>query len=194
MTIMNNGNIGSDVNEPITFSAYGSALEKRWQFFLDRITPFTYNRWITTAFLLSLFFLRIILVQGWYIVAYVLGIYLLNLLIAFLSPKFDPALEEMVNGEEEGDGMQLPTRADEEMRPFIRRLPEFKFWYWSTRSILIAFVCTTMRAFDLPVVWQILLFYFIVLFGVTMRRQLQHMARYRYVPWTQKKRPSKNSK
>lgn len=35
---------------------------------------------------LSLFF------QGWYIVTYALGIYHLNLFIAFLSPKIDPAI------------------------------------------------------------------------------------------------------
>ena len=36
--------------------------------------------------------------QGWFIIAYALGIYLLNLLIAFLSPRIDPALAEMDNG------------------------------------------------------------------------------------------------
>jgi len=30
--------------------------------------------------------------QGWYIIAYALGIYHLNLFIAFLTPKIDPAL------------------------------------------------------------------------------------------------------
>lgn len=33
-------------------------------------------------------------VQGWYIVTYALGIYHLNLFIAFLSPKVDPSLME----------------------------------------------------------------------------------------------------
>lgn len=32
--------------------------------------------------------------------------------------------------ENEGEeGPSLPTQADEEFKPFIRRLPEFKFWY-----------------------------------------------------------------
>ena len=26
------------------------------------------------------------------------------------------------------DGPSLPTKANEEFRPFMRRLPEFKFW------------------------------------------------------------------
>lgn len=33
--------------------------------------------------------------QGWYIVTYALGIYQLNLFIAFLTPKIDPALDEL---------------------------------------------------------------------------------------------------
>ena len=28
----------------------------------------------------------------------------------------------------EDDGPELPTKVDQEFRPFIRRLPEFKFW------------------------------------------------------------------
>lgn len=32
--------------------------------------------------------------QGWYIVTYALAIYHLNLLLAFLTPKIDPALAE----------------------------------------------------------------------------------------------------
>ena len=41
-----------------------------------------------------LYGVRVMLLQGWYIITYALAIYLLNLLIAFLSPKFDPALQE----------------------------------------------------------------------------------------------------
>ena len=32
--------------------------------------------------------------QGWYIVTYALGIYILNLFIAFLTPKIDPAMHD----------------------------------------------------------------------------------------------------
>lgn len=31
--------------------------------------------------------------QGWYVVTYALGIYHLNLFIAFLTPKIDPAMD-----------------------------------------------------------------------------------------------------
>lgn len=39
--------------------------------------------------------LMFVFFQGWYIVTYALGIYLLNLFIAFLTPKIDPALNDI---------------------------------------------------------------------------------------------------
>uniref|UniRef100_A0A0D3FT46 Uncharacterized protein n=1 Tax=Oryza barthii TaxID=65489 RepID=A0A0D3FT46_9ORYZ len=62
---------------------------------------------------------------GYYIVTYTLGIYILNLLIAFLSPQDDPEVAEELG---EG-GPVLPISASDEFRPFVRRLPEFKFWF-----------------------------------------------------------------
>ncbi|KAJ8966957.1 hypothetical protein NQ314_003179 [Rhamnusium bicolor] len=118
--------------------------------------------------------------QGWYIITYALGIYHLNLFIAFLTPKIDPAMD--FDGEENGPA--LPTRANEEFRPFIRRLPEFKFWYSVTKSTLIGFVCTFFDCFNVPVFWPILVMYFITLFCITMKRQIRHMIKYRYLPFT----------
>lgn len=63
-----------------------------------------------------------------------LAIYLLNLLLAFLQPKFDPSLQDdlLADEIEEGatdDGPALPSQRDDEFRPFVRRLPEWQFWY-----------------------------------------------------------------
>ena len=61
-------------------------------------------------------------------------IYLLNLFLAFIQPKFDPALAaDLAEDEAEAAEPGLPTSQSEtlqdgEFRPFIRRLPEFKFW------------------------------------------------------------------
>jgi hypothetical protein len=129
---------------------------------------------------------RIIHLQGFYIIAYALGIYLLNLFLAFLQPKWDePSLLDL-DGQEalDGDLPPLPQRNDEEFRPFIRRLPEFKFWVSTTRATVIGLACTLFDALDIPVFWPILLIYFIVLFVVTMKRQIRHMIKYRYVPFT----------
>ena len=81
-------------------------------------------------------------------------------------------------------GPELPTRANEEFRPFIRRLPEFKFWYSVSKSTLIALGCTFFECFNIPVFWPILVMYFITLFCITMKRQIKHMIKYRYIPFT----------
>jgi len=100
------------------------------------------------------------------IVAYSLGIYLLNLFLAFLSPKFDPALEQD-EGMEDGNASGLPTKEDQEFRPFVRRLPEFKFWYSTTKAISIGFFCSWFEIFNLPVFWPVLVVYWLILFGLT---------------------------
>lgn len=43
---------------------------------------------------------------------------------------------------------------------------------------------TFFSAFDVPVFWPILLFYWIVLFVSTMKRQIMHMVKYKYVPFS----------
>lgn len=100
-------------------------------------------------------------------VAYALGIYLLNLFLAFLQPKFDPSSDALDSEMEDGSVGTLPTKQDEEFKPFIRRLPEFKFWYWATRAIGISFVCTWFAIFDVPVFWPVLVMYWLILFVLT---------------------------
>ncbi|KAJ7350467.1 retrieval of early ER protein Rer1 [Mycena olivaceomarginata] len=163
-------------------------VQRQYQQFLDRWTPHILQRWLATAGLLALFFLRIVFSQGWYIVCYALAIYLLNLLLAFLQPKFDPSLQEdlLADDAEEGGSdpvSPLPSSRDDEFRPFVRRLPEWQFWLSATRATLVALFCTVSEVFDVPVYWPILVVYFFVLFALTMRRQIQHMIKYKYVPF-----------
>ena len=89
------------------------------------------------------------------------------------------------------DGPGLPTSVNQEFKPFVRRLPEFKFWsvfavskceiavvvvvcvrYSGTRAVAIAFVLTFFSMFNIPVFWPILVLYFIILFSLTMKRQI----------------------
>ncbi|KAI0090760.1 retrieval of early ER protein Rer1 [Irpex rosettiformis] len=167
-------------------SAQYTKLQRQYQQLLDKVTPFVMYRWLAMCGLLAIFMIRIILAQGWYIVCYAHAIYLLNLLLAFLQPKFDPSLQEDLMAdeiEEGGEEMSLPSQRDDEFRPFVRRLPEWQFWLSSTRATLVAILCTLSEAFDVPVYWPILVMYFFVLFALTMRRQIQHMIKYKYVPF-----------
>ncbi|KAG2069650.1 retrieval of early ER protein Rer1 [Suillus decipiens] len=165
-----------------------SKFQRQYQQTLDRWTPHVFQRWLATLFLLALFMLRIVLSQGWYIVCYGLAIYLLNLLLAFLQPKFDPSLEDDLLADEIEEGGDqsvpvLPSQRDDEFRPFVRRLPEWQFWLSATRATLVSLFCTVSEVFDVPVYWPILVVYFCVLFALTMRRQIQHMIKYKYIPF-----------
>ncbi|KAG6902379.1 hypothetical protein C0995_000941 [Termitomyces sp. Mi166 len=159
-----------------------SNVQRQYQQILDRWTPHVLQRWLSTGGLLAIFFLRILLAQDAH------AIYLLNLLLAFLQPKFDPSLQDDLMADEieeggEGATSPLPSQRDDEFRPFVRRLPEWQFWLSSTRATIIALFCTLSEVFDVPVYWPILVIYFFVLFALTMRRQIQHMIKYKYIPF-----------
>ncbi|KAJ9101633.1 hypothetical protein QFC20_005163 [Naganishia adeliensis] len=181
----------------------GNKWSRAYRTLLDRSNPLTVQRWMFTGVVLLIFLAVVLIRQGWYINA--LAIYLLNLFLAFLQPKFDPSMQQDLAAEDVEEGAPgLPgantgstqkgglsglmsgfsaEENDEEFRPFIRRLPEFKFWLSATKASLLALFATTSRVFDVPVYWPILLMYFFILFGLTMRRQIQHMIKYRYIPF-----------
>jgi len=152
------------------------SLRRRSQILLDKSTPHSVLRWIGFAVLAFLYLLRVWYLQGFYIVTYGLGIYLLNLFIGFLQPQDDM----------DADAPRLPTFAGQddepEFQPFIRRVPEFKFWWSATKAVVISMMMTLFSIFDIPVFWPILLLYFIVLFTITMKRQIEHMIKHSYIP------------
>ncbi|TYI56581.1 hypothetical protein E1A91_D11G220900v1 [Gossypium mustelinum] len=169
---------GDDLSQsyPATaISLWSFEVSRRYQHVLDKTVPHILYRWIACLVLVLIYAVRVYFVQGFYIITYGLGIYLLNLLMGFLSPQVDPEMQ---------DGPSLPTRGSDEFRPFVRRLPEFKFWYSITKAFCIAFVMTFFSVFDVPVFWPILLFYWLMLFILTMKRQILHMIKYKYVPFS----------
>ncbi|KAL5714026.1 Protein rer1a [Ranunculus cassubicifolius] len=177
---------GTDSNSDLSstnssfISDWTHNVSRRYQHLLDKSTPHVLRRWIGFGLIALIYMIRVYFLEGFYIVSYGLGIYILNLLIAFLSPQVDPEAEALVGD----DGPSLPTRGSDEFRPFVRRLPEFKFWYSMTKAFCIAFLMTYNSAFDVPVFWPILLFYWMVLFFLTMKRQILHMIKYKYVPFS----------
>eukprot|EP01026_Neomeris_dumetosa_P073712 TRINITY_DN7617_c0_g1_i4.p2 TRINITY_DN7617_c0_g1~~TRINITY_DN7617_c0_g1_i4.p2 ORF type:complete len:194 (+),score=5.47 TRINITY_DN7617_c0_g1_i4:252-833(+) len=150
------------------------SLSQRFQVFLDRITPLKGYRWLALVLIVTTYFVRVWLLRGFYVVTYALGIYNLNLLLGFITPQVDP----------ETEGPALPIKSDQEFKPFVRRLPEFKFWLHSTKAFLIGVVCTFFPVLDVPVFWPILLLYWLILVMVTMKKQIKHMIKYRYVPFS----------
>eukprot|EP00878_Enallax_costatus_P002352 GHUV01002528.1.p1 GENE.GHUV01002528.1~~GHUV01002528.1.p1 ORF type:complete len:185 (+),score=27.85 GHUV01002528.1:88-642(+) len=159
-------------NSPIAQITF--KINQQTQILLDRVAPLILPRWVAWAVSLVAYALRVYMLRGFYIVTYGLGIYNLNLLLGFITPQVDPELEE---------GPELPTKSDQEFKPFVRRLPEFKFWWSSIKSLWIGMLMTFFTMFDVPVFWPILLLYWLLLFTVTMKRQIKHMIKYRYLPF-----------
>ncbi len=154
-----------------------TTLGNKYQYLIDKTKPHYLYRWIAFIVAFLVYFYRIFYLNGWFIVTYMLGIYMLNQLIAFLSPQFDPDEDDEV-----GD---LPTTAQEgaaDWRPFSRRLPEYEFWHSCTRAVLFSYFATFFEVFDVPVFWPILLMYFCILFFITMKKQILHMIKYKYIP------------
>jgi hypothetical protein len=218
--------------------------ERKLQQFLDASVPHTAARWAVFSAVVVLYTVRVMLLKGFYIVTYGIGIFNLNLVIGFLTPAFDP----------DQDAPTLPT-TEQEFKPFVRRVPEFKFWCaarrgpgaqygaarggglgaqasqcgrpasrlhelhswrpWlsgapsrlctaltpspsgcrapsvlslrrlnSIKSFLVGFLMTFFPMFDIPVFWPILLMYWLMLFVLTMKRQIKHMIKHRYLPFT----------
>lgn len=58
------------------------------------------------------------------------------------------------------------------------------FRYSITKAFTVAFLMTFFSVFDVPVFWPILLCYWIVLFCLTMKRQIMHMMKYKYIPFS----------
>merc|ERR1719265_1236911 len=151
-------------------------MQQTIQRYLDRTVVWIRTRWILLLLLTLLYGFRVYVKQGFYVVTYGLGIYLLNLLINFLSPAVDPETED--------DGSALPMNSGTEFRPFSRKLPEFKFWRNASQAVLGSLFMTCFSIFDLPVFWPILLAYFILLLILTMKDRVKHMVKFGYVPWS----------
>lgn len=169
------------VGSSSTLQGYVHKAEILYQRFMDRLAPHAFGRWMFTLGCIFCYILRLYFVGGYHIVSYALGIYTLNLLLGFITPKIDP--EEELLQEEEEEETSLPTRKDDEFRPFVRRLPEFKFWQSLTKAMLLSISATFIGFLDIPVFWPILLIYFCVLFFVTMRKQIRHMVKHKYIPF-----------
>jgi len=117
----NFGEGGGGDSPSSAITRWKSSIWRGFQYYLDKSTPHTVARWLGFVVLAAIYVVRVYFIEGFYIVSYGLGIYILNLLIGFLSPQADPEME----------GQSLPTKRSDEFKPFIRRLPEFKFWYFS---------------------------------------------------------------
>eukprot|EP00930_Biecheleria_cincta_P064190 TRINITY_DN49742_c0_g1_i1.p1 TRINITY_DN49742_c0_g1~~TRINITY_DN49742_c0_g1_i1.p1 ORF type:complete len:231 (-),score=49.12 TRINITY_DN49742_c0_g1_i1:76-741(-) len=155
------------------------ALFKRWNLALqqvsDALVPYFWCRWLSFGTLVLLFAARVASIERHFFAAYALAIYVLNQVLLFLSPAT------------EDDGLPASTQCGE-YRPFVRALSEFRLWCRGALATVVALVATYVDDLDIDVDGAALLFYFALLFLYTMKQQISHMIKYRYVPWNRPKK------
>ena len=144
----------------------------------DKIIIYQLERWLIVMILALIYIIRIVLTKGYYCLTYYIGIHILNSCIGFISPLEDPE-EYDLNSEDSF----LPQKNNEEFKPFQRKIKEYTFWSMVCGTLLFSIPMTFFKAFDIPVFWPLLLAYFILIFALVMRRQIQHMIKYHYLPW-----------
>lgn len=154
------------------------------QMYIDKMVPKKTYRWTFAGVVFLLYMARILYIQSHYLITYCLSLYLLHGLIVFLTPKNEdiPDIFDDVDTE-----FEPPANIDNEFRPFIRRLPEFQFWWFFLRLVGMAFTATFFDIFDIPACVPVLIVYFAVILILTVRGLLRHMKKYKYNPFYEEK-------
>ena len=156
---------------------------QRWQRFEDAIVPHRALRWAVAFIFFMLYWIRVLSIEGFYVVTYAMHLHLLYIAIVFVTPLSDPARDNR----EEDDGMALPSSAGDEFKPFVSKMGEFKAYRGVMRIMGICFFLTFIPLLDIPVFWPILLIYFVALFVSEMSGRIKHMVKFKYVPWSSNK-------
>jgi len=153
-------------------------IELYYNIIKDKIIIYPLERWLIVLILALIYMIRIVSVQGYYCLTYCIGIHILNSFIGFISSLEDPEEYDLNSGDS-----FLPQKKNEEFKPFQRKVKEYSFWNMVFFTLLIAIPMTFFKAFDIPVFWPLLVVYFVLIFFLVMKRQIQHMLKYHYLPW-----------
>ncbi|KAM3138886.1 hypothetical protein pb186bvf_009089 [Paramecium bursaria] len=168
------------MNEQLYYSVLQN-LQLHYQRKLDRYILYKKSRWLVSFLLMALFFARIINVEGFYVVAYILGMYQLQIAIDYLTPLGLPRIgEEEEDDEFNNDFIELPISDKNDSRPLLRTSSEFKVWQNNIISILIGMICTLIPILDVPVFLPFIILYFFMVVIQTFKKYIQHMRKYKY--------------
>ena len=168
----------SSIEKPLSEKNIFEKISIYYNIINDKIIIYPLERWLVTSILLLIYVIRVVLTRGYACLTYCIGIHILNSFIGFISPLEDPEEFELNK-----DDSFLPQKNNEEYKPFYRKVKEFTFWNRVSMTLLVSIFLTFFKGFDIPVFWPLLLVYFFLIFGLVMKRQIQHMIKYHYLPW-----------
>jgi hypothetical protein len=75
------------MTEEVPKAGFAENFATKYQYLMDKSSPLVLYRWIGMAVSMALYMARVYYINGFFIVTYGLGIYLLNQLIGFISPQ-----------------------------------------------------------------------------------------------------------
>lgn len=149
-----------------------------YKHYLDKTMRYPLQRWIIWFVLLAYYGYRIYACQGFYLITYALGLYILNLFLGFVSPLVPILLVFFIFHRRIQNSMMtmkeiycLPRRPMNSSHLFVvfqsspsgMHFPSSLFSrYESIKMILMSLLMTFNKAFDVPVFWPILVVYFLV--------------------------------
>ncbi|GKT22823.1 Retrieval of early ER protein Rer1 like protein [Aduncisulcus paluster] len=187
---------------PTIVKHYKTKMDHVTDKYLNLTIPFKTGRWIIAAVIALLFILRCVFTSSpfhYVLVMYCLYVYIIVHFLLFITPlgapqshspnEIIPMDSDFMFDDEDGlrlEMLQLPNKADErddEYKPFIPQLPEFKFWWLFVKSHLICLFLTLFQVFDIPVYWPILFMYLAFVVVLTALDEMKKWKEYGYVPF-----------
>ena len=99
---------------------------------VDELVLFKKARWASFALCVLLFVYRMVALNGFYAMAYLMGFYIIQKVILFVTPSGIPSIQD-----EEDESVdviydipehKVVAEKDEDSKPIVRRLGEFSLW------------------------------------------------------------------
>lgn len=156
------------------------------QLMVDRLSPHPLARWLTFAGCLLLYLIKTLATGTHHIITYVVGVYLFHGFILFATPK-DENIPDPFEAEEDEENAYSPVNIDNTLRPFVRNMPEYKYWVFAMKVLIVSFLLTLTSLTDIPVYAPILVAYFVFMVIATAFKLWQHCNKYNYNPFFQQK-------
>lgn len=151
------------------------------QILIDKTGPKIWLRWTFFGVLLLLFFMKIFVTGSHHLIAYCLGVYLVHGFVLFATPKDeripDPFEEDDINDIEND---YTPVSVDNNLRPFIRNMPEFTYWLFCIKIVIGSLLLSMFSFTDIPVYTPILVLYFVFMISATVIKLWRHSSKYNY--------------
>ncbi|KAL3635957.1 hypothetical protein CASFOL_020504 [Castilleja foliolosa] len=156
-------------------------IKNRLQYYSDKLKPQFYYRWMVT-FVLACFYAIRVYLYGYYFLTYLLGIILTFLVNFLLTTYIDDDPDEPVSLDAPPI---LPTKASDELRPFVPFLPEYNFWC-KVNKVLCVFLGLTfiIPSINFPAgVWYVYLIIWLYYTALVLIQHRVDMIKYNYIPF-----------